>query len=374
MNSEAVVAIKMPKWGLSMSEGTVGDWLVDEGAAVNVGDEILDVETDKIASSVEATQSGVLRRKVGQLDQIIPVGGLLGVMADPSVPDSVIDQFIDDFQENFVPEEDGEDEDGIDAYAKVAVGEFNIRYLQQGNGDEKIILIHGFGGDLDNWLFNLTALSSKATVYALDLPGHGQSSKQINDGSVSSLAQLVMDFMAAIDCGSAHLVGHSLGGLIAQQLAVDHPEKAKSLNLIASAGLGGEINQAYLDGFIGANSRRELKPWLQNLFADGSLVTRQMVDDILKFKRLDGTAQALQLICDACFVEGQQQTLLADRLTNPAIPVQIIWGREDQIIPVSHVDSVSDALTVSIIDNAGHMVHMESPAEINQILIDFIHR
>ncbi len=326
MNSTRIAAIKMPKWGLSMSEGKVGNWLVDVGATVNVGDEILDVETDKIASAVEATQTGVLRRQVGKFDETIPVGGLLGVLADPAVSESDIDAFIEEFQANFVPEEDEDDDAAASAYATITIDGIRLRYLQQGEGEENIVLIHGFGGDIDNWLFNLNELSAKANVHALDLPGHGHSAKDISEGGVETLARLVVGFMTEVNCAPAHLVGHSLGGAIAQQIAIDHGEQVKSLNLIASAGVGNEINQAYIDGFIQANSRRQLKPFLQQLFADTELVTRQMIDDILKYKRLDGVSQALQTVGDANFIKGQQQSILFDRINNPDLPVQVIWG------------------------------------------------
>ena len=77
-------------------------------------------------------------------------------------------------------------------------------------------------------------------------------------------------------------------GEVASQLALAHPDRVASLTLIASAGLGSEINVGYTGGFAAAGSRRDLKPLLEQLFNDGSLVSRQMIDDVLKYKRLDG--------------------------------------------------------------------------------------
>ncbi len=367
-----ITAIKMPKWGLSMSEGKVGDWLVEVGKEVNIGDEILEVETDKIASAVEATDGGVLRRQVGQLDEVLPVGGLLGVLADASVPDADIDAFIEEFQANFVPEESDEVGDGGNAYQKIAIGGREIRYVQQGDDAQNVVLIHGFGGDIDNWLFNLGDLSAKATVYALDLPGHGQSSKDVGDGSLNSLAQCVVDFIEELDITKAHLVGHSMGGAVAQQVAIDHPRRAASLGLICSAGLGDDINQDYIDGFTRSNSRREIKPFLQKLFADESLVTRQMIDDILKYKRLDGVEQALQTIGVAHFAGGKQQSVLAVQSAGLTIPVVAISGREDQIIPAAHTENAPQGIETKIIEGAGHMVQMEAAGEVNKILLELI--
>ena len=72
MADEQIHAVTMPKWGLSMTEGRVVEWQVEEGSPVQPGDELLDVETDKIAGAVEATEAGVLRRRVARPDQLVP--------------------------------------------------------------------------------------------------------------------------------------------------------------------------------------------------------------------------------------------------------------------------------------------------------------
>ena len=89
-----ITPIIMPKWGLSMKEGKVTSWLVEEGADISVGTPILEVETDKIANAVEAPDPGTLRRKVAQDGDTLPVKALLGVMASPEVSDADIDAYV----------------------------------------------------------------------------------------------------------------------------------------------------------------------------------------------------------------------------------------------------------------------------------------
>src|SRR5215207_8886058 len=228
-----IVPVVMPKWGLSMKEGKLTGWLMADGTKINVGDAILEVETDKIAGSLEASDEGVLRRRVGQENTVYPVKALLGVIADPAVPDAEIDAYIASYVTPAADE--GETDQGPQyEFADTSAG--NLRYAKRGNGAETVILIHGFGGDLDNWLFNIDALAENATVYALDLPGHGQSVKTISDPSLAVLAMTVVSFMNAMGIRSAHLVGHSLGGAIAMEIAREAKDRVKSLTLISSAG------------------------------------------------------------------------------------------------------------------------------------------
>jgi len=173
-----------------------------------------------------------------------------------------------------VPETAAEAEAGPQP-EKAQIGGRTIRYLKLGEGDGvPIVLIHGFGGDLNNWLFNHADLAAQRTVWALDLPGHGESGKAVETGSLDELAQSVIDFLDAQKIGRAHLVGHSLGGAVAMAVARRVPERVESLTAIASAGLGEEIDGAYLDAFVAGMNRNALKAPVTKLFADPALVTR----------------------------------------------------------------------------------------------------
>lgn len=361
--------LHMPKWGLSMTEGRLVEWLVEEGTSLGVGDEIAEVETEKINGVVEAGSAGVLRRQVARPGDVVPVGGLIGVVADPSVPDEEIDAFVAEFQATFVPE--AEEEGGPEAQTIDLDGR-RIRYLRLGEGGEPLVLVHGFGGDLDAWLFNQGALAASRPVYALDLPGHGGSTKDVGAGDLDGLAELVAGFLAALGHERAHLAGHSLGGAVAMALALAHPERVASLTLIGSAGFGPEINAGYLEGFIAAGSRRELKPHLELLFADPGLVTRQLVENVLRTKRLDGVEQALRTISAACFPGGRQGAVLAPKLAGTSIPVLVVWGREDRIVPVEQARAAPPGARVEILDGAGHSPHMEAAGEVNRLIEELL--
>ena len=368
--SAGIQKLTMPKWGLSMREGKVGDWLVEEGTEVQPGIEVVEIETEKIASALEAPQAGILRRKVAKPGQVVPVAGLVAVIADASVPDSEIDAFIADFQATFVPEEAGEEIAGPKPEMEEVYGQ-TVRYLRRGEGGEPAILIHGFGGDLNNWLFNHESLSANRAVYALDLPGHGGSSKNVGDGILVEFAQALSGFMDAVTAPKAHLAGHSMGGAIALQFALAHPDRTLSLVLIASGGLGPEIDGDYINGFLKAERRKDIKPHLEKLFANPSLVSRQLVDDILKYKRLDGVDLALRTIAAQFCPGGRQAGVFRDRLGELSVPILVIWGGEDRVIPVSQAQGLPGNVRTEIIAGSGHMVQMEASAKVNRLISSF---
>lgn len=109
--------LTMPKWGLTMEEGTLVRWMVEVGDAIEPGMELAEVETDKIVNIMEATQSGVLLRKVADESDVLPVGALLGVVGDGAVQDSEVDAFIADFK----PAEEGGSEESSEAASEAAV-------------------------------------------------------------------------------------------------------------------------------------------------------------------------------------------------------------------------------------------------------------
>ncbi|MGG1944857.1 acetoin dehydrogenase dihydrolipoyllysine-residue acetyltransferase subunit [Trinickia sp. NRRL B-1857] len=362
-----IIPIVMPKWGLEMREGTVQDWLVTEGQRIDVGEALVDVETDKISNAVEATDTGLLRRIVAQSGETLPVKALLGVLADSEVSDAQIEAYIAAYE---VPAIADDDEESGPSFEYADVDGIRVRYARRGpEQGTPVLFIHGFGGDLNNWLFNLDAVAEKHPVIALDLPAHGQSQAKLPGASVAALAEFVLKFLHAAEVtGPAHLVGHSMGGAIAIQMAVSAPARVASLALVSPAGLDTGINGGYTDGFVQAQSRRELKPVLEQLFADPELVSRQMVDDMLKFKRMDGVEPLLAELGAALFGGGRQSAVLAGELAALDKPVLVFWGNEDRVIPAEQAAHAPPHAKVIRFDATGHMAMLEKASEVNAAL------
>ena len=210
-------------------------------------------------------------------------------------------------------------------------------------------------------------MAESLPVIALDLPGHGQSDAMLPGTSLAALADFVSKFLDRLDVERVHWVGHSMGGAIGAQLALQQPQRVASLALIASAGLGPEIDGGYIDGFVQAASRRELKPVVEKLFADPSLVSRQLLDDLLRYKRIDGVTELLGALGGALFAGGRQAALPATQLPTQ-LPLLAVWGEDDRMIPAAHAKAAPAGATVAVLSSAGHMVMMEKAGEVNAML------
>jgi len=172
--------------------------------------------------------------------------------------------------------------------------------------------------------------------------------------------------------GGFHLAGHSMGGAIAIAVAQRHPERVVSLTLLSAAGLGPEINGPFIDGFVKAQRRRELQQALAPLVYDPALISRVMIEETLRYKRLDGVQAALETIARAWFPAGRQAIDLRPALAELKMPVQLIWGRDDRIIPAAHAEALAGKLPLHLLDDVGHLPQMEKAGDVNRLIAQFI--
>ena len=374
MTDDRIVPVTMPKWGLSMQLGKITAWAVTEGDEVKAGDDLADIETEKITGTLEASDAGTVRRLVARVGEDVPVSATIALLAPADVSDEALDAAVQAARaviDAGVPE----DAAGAAELHTADVGGRKISYAGAGEQGDVVLRVHGYGGDRNSWLFLQEPLAAKYQAYALDLPGHGTSAKDVGDGSLGVLADAVTGVLDALGAGRAHLVGHSLGGAVVLAVAARDPGRVASVTLIAPSGFGAEINADYLRGFADAQTRRELKPVVGQLFADEGLVTRQLIDDLLAYKRLDGVDDALHTLLgtllDGDTQRGDSAAALA-RLGG-AVPVTVVWGGADRVIPAAQAGSVAGAAR-RVIDGAGHMPHMERPAEVQAAIEETIAR
>ncbi|MGE4544341.1 MAG: dihydrolipoamide acetyltransferase family protein [Pedobacter sp.] len=145
MSNNNIIALTMPKWGLTMEEGTVASWLMDEGDTIEIGSEILEIETDKIAQAVESSVEGILRRKIGEEGEEYPVQALIGIIAGEDVSEDAIDAFIASYGSG-AAEEDSEDEPAAQAAPAAVAGIHELTMPKWGLTMEE--------GTISSWLLD----------------------------------------------------------------------------------------------------------------------------------------------------------------------------------------------------------------------------
>jgi pyruvate dehydrogenase E2 component (dihydrolipoamide acetyltransferase) len=368
-----IEAVTVPKWGMTMTEGTITQWMVNEGDTIARGQEILEIETTKVTNVLEAAASGTLRRIVLQQGTTAPVGALAGVITDEAATAEEIDAFIESYADRLGSGAEGDA--GIAAPRTVDVEGGTINLLEAGEASDDVVLfLHGFGGDLSTWLFNQPPLAEKIRTIAVDLPGHGASSPVDGGDILAKIASAVSAAVQDLVPGKLHLVGHSFGGAVAARIAADQPSRVASLTLIAPIGLSKQMNRDFLVDFVAAERRRPLLNVLERLFADPSKITNDMVEGTLRFKRLEGVPEALSAIADTIANEDGQLQSIRALLAGLDCPVTLLWGEQDQIVPVPDAADLPAKVTLRSLPAVGHMPQMEASATVNEAILENIQK
>jgi pimeloyl-ACP methyl ester carboxylesterase len=145
-----------------------------------------------------------------------------------------------------------------------------IRYRELGSGPP-LVLIHGIGGDADDWAFCLEPLSAAHRVIAFDLLGFGRSDKPPIDYTIEGFVEVLEQFLGALDIARASIAGNSMGGWIAATFALSHPELVEKLVLVDSAGVWGQMTELPID--LRVSTSAHMREIFQLLFYDKTLAT-----------------------------------------------------------------------------------------------------
>ena len=410
--------VVLPRVDMDMTTGKMGRWFVAEGERVREGQPLFEIETDKAAMEVEAPASGVLRGVRAKTGDALPVGSVVGwIVGEDEAFDPDLQALAGELRAllgaSAPPAERastksaggrgratplarrlarargfdladvaGSGPNGrvqaldVTLYERPARVEpssgaaqgarLNRLWLQKGEG-APLVFIHGFGADLNGWRPLLAHLPAPRPAFALDLPGHG-GSPLAGDSSFAALIGAARAALAGEGIGAAHLVGHSLGGAIAAALAAGPGFRALSLMLIAPAGLGPEVNWAFLAGFLRARSEASLTPWMRLLAADPVSLGSALVKTTLRQREGGALLEAQTRLAETLFPDGVQAFSIRHWLADPAIPTKIVVGAEDQIIPPRQCEGLSGLIAIHRFAGVGHMPHLEARREVARLV------
>lgn len=249
-------------------------------------------------------------------------------------------------------------------------GGLNIRSLKNGTG-QPVVFIHGFGSDLSSWRPFIALLSIGNPLIGIDLPGHGGSIAETADG-FDALCNEVAASLKAAGHKRVHLVGHSLGAAVCAALSYRDDIDARSLTLLAPAGLGPKIDGDFIAGFLGASSEAALAQWMKRLVYTPSALPQSFVRASLTAREGTGLVDAQARLVSSLFEGSTQLFSITEPLHHFDGPCRIIVGRRDTIIPASQIDAVSGNVAVHRLESVGHLPHVESAELVARLVAETI--
>jgi pimeloyl-ACP methyl ester carboxylesterase len=263
-------------------------------------------------------------------------------------------------------EEQDVDVDGIAAHCLVA-GPVNAPH---------VVFVHGLGGSLATWSLNLPAFADQFRICALDLVGAGSSAKPATDYSVSALAEFLARFLDALgpDWQRVSIVSHSLGGAVALAFAGSYPQRVERLVLVDSAGLGPEIDRTVLELIHSEPNPENVRVELTHFFANEGMIQQELVNQLYQQRMQPGAREALVATADAAFNDGKQLIDLRDILERLNVPVLVVWGVADAVIPVTHAQEAerTPLSRLEVFADCGHCPHIERADAFNQLARAFL--
>jgi pimeloyl-ACP methyl ester carboxylesterase len=260
-----------------------------------------------------------------------------------------------------------------------------VNVVDTGGEDKPVMLfIHGLGGRWQNWLLNIPQFMDTHRVIAPDLPGFGESEMPAEDISISGYANVVDALCEALGVECPIVIGNSMGGFVGADLAINHPTRVERLVLVSAAGLSIEylrrrpvltgarlfaINAAWLGPHGESVIRRPRlrRATLQFLVRYPEKLSPQLTYELVEGTGKPGFLPALEALMSYSF---------RDHLAKIEVPVLIVWGRNDMLVPVrdahEYAELIGDNARAVIFEDTGHLPMLERPSRFHDMVGEFI--
>jgi pimeloyl-ACP methyl ester carboxylesterase len=259
-----------------------------------------------------------------------------------------------------------------------------VNYVEMGEGPP-LVFVHGLSGAWQNWLDQIPHFSDSHRVIAFDLPGFGASPMPPWEISIPAYGRFLRDFCERLGIESCALVGNSMGGFVASEVAISDPERVEKLVLVSAAGITwararrepaamiGRVGKAALPLVLRFQMSGIRRPGLrrrafQGVIHDpGSLRREVLWENLAPAMTSPGYFDAITNLF------GYD---IRDRLEEIEVPTLIVWGRNDRVVPVpaalSYKKRIGDNAELEIFDECGHVPQIERPVRFNRLLDRFL--
>jgi pimeloyl-ACP methyl ester carboxylesterase len=257
----------------------------------------------------------------------------------------------------------------------------SICYIDKGFGTP-VIFIHGMGGDLTHFEYNIKYFKDSFRCIALDLPGYGKSDKPDIDYTISYYTEVLKEFLEKLNIKKCILVGNSMGGHISIMFTLENQEAVEKLILVDSAGLTklAPFLELFIKYGMGSSlvslpASRFIDKGIKNIFFDTESEHCKKMTNL--FSQIFENKEEYSKYIKA--VKSNMKTMVVSRvsyrLSELVLPILIVWGKYDIMVPVNYAYKFLNATPnskLAVIDEAGHVPMLEKHEVFNPILNDFL--
>ncbi len=233
--------------------------------------------------------------------------------------------------------------------------------LEEGDGGKTVVFLHGFVDTHEAWRDIQQALALEARTLAFDLPGYGRSIAYPDSGRTKIAVAALLEEFQRRKLDRIHLVGHSMGGAVAALLALEIPKTVASLTLLSPGGFGTEINHRILTRYAEAETAGELRTIMENMYGWNNPVSEETIRRMVEMRKLEGQRAKLIEISHHLHRDGKQGVIPRDRLAALRMPVKVLWGTQDRVLPTRQAHRLPPMFAGHIFEDTGHMLPAEIP-------------
>lgn len=246
-----------------------------------------------------------------------------------------------------------------------------IEYIEAGTGPT-VILLHGLGGNKENWRFTIPALAAKFHVIVPDQLGFGASDKPMIDYRPATLSDFLEEFMRKLSIPKATIVGNSLGGWVAADFAIRYPGEVERLVLLDAAGYFVRDVRRDEVTFLNAATLEEARIAVKKIFTKKELTSEAFARVFFAARLRAGDGYTIDRFVDS-MLRGEDR--LNDRLVTIHTPTLVVWGRDDALIPVSIGETMAKQIPgakLVVLDGCGHAPPFECADAFHQALLAYL--
>lgn len=237
-----------------------------------------------------------------------------------------------------------------------------------GAGGVPAVLLHGFGSTHAVWRPVQDNLSRDRLTLAYDLPGHGRSLDMEQKFAPKLVVSQLLTDLSERGIERFHLCGHSMGGASAALMALEAPHRVASLTLLAPGGFGAEINGRVLRRYAEAHDTADVRHELEDMFGWANPVPDEAVAQIVEMRKTPGQVEKLVEIVERISRDGRQGVIAREALASLEMPVKVVWGTQDRILPTRQAHRLPGHFAAHIFEDTGHMLAQEIPGQVIRLI------